>query len=264
MRRPVALWILAFVITVSAAYYQRRTGPTYPIRGRAVLNAKSVSYKLERSHESGSNCPVEISTGNPAVAGVVEWKRHGVNEAFIQVPMTVNAGKLTAEIPQQPPAGKLDYRVILRSNGERLVLPEGEPAVIRFKGSVPNLVLIPHILAMFVAMLFSTRSGLEFLIPAPRLKALTFWTLGLLVVGGLVLGPIVQKYAFGAFWTGWPLGTDLTDNKTFVAVLGWVLAAVALYRSKRPQVWAAAAAVVLLAVYMIPHSVLGSELKYTP
>ena len=165
-------------------------------------------------------------------------------------------------MPRQPPAGKLDYRVILKANSESLVLPEKEPAVIRFKGDVPNLILYPHILAMFLAMFLSTRTGLEIFSPSPRLKALTYWTLGFLIVGGMILGPIMQKYAFGAYWTGWPFGSDLTDNKTFVAVLGWVVAAIALYRAKRPEIWAAIAAVVLLAVYMIPHSVLGSELNY--
>jgi len=262
MKRSTTFWILAFVITIASAYYQRRTGPTYPIRGKVTANAKQLSYKLERSHGGESNCPVQINTNDPAVSGMVEWKRHGVDEAFLQVPMTFSDGTLSAELPHQPPAGKLDYRVILRANSESLVLPEGGLAVIRFKADVPNFILYPHILAMFVAMFLSTRTGLEIFSPSPRLKALTYWTLAFLVVGGMILGPIMQKYAFGAYWTGWPAGIDLTDNKTMVALLGWIVAAIALYKAKRPEIWAAVAAVVLLAVYMIPHSVLGSELDY--
>ena len=36
-----------------------------------------------------------------------------------------------------------------------------EPVVIRFKGGVPAFILIPHILFMFLAMLFSTLAGLN-------------------------------------------------------------------------------------------------------
>ncbi len=60
----------------------------------------------------------------------------------------------------------------------------------------------------------------------------------LLVLGGFLLGPIVQKYAFGAFWTGWPFGEDLTDNKTAVAVLAWLprVTLLALWGSRRTGV----------------------------
>jgi hypothetical protein len=118
------------------------------------------------------------------------------------------------------------------------------------------------VIAMFGAMLLSTRTGLEYFKDTGRLRALTWWTIGFLVAGGVILGPIVQKYAFGAYWTGWPFGTDLTDNKTAVALAVWLVTALNLHRSRNPRLWAALAAVVLLAVFLIPHSLLGSELDY--
>ena len=39
--------------------------------------------------------------------------------------------------------------------------------------------------------------------------------------GGFVLGPLVQKAAFAAYWTGIPWGWDLTDDKTLFAALFW-------------------------------------------
>jgi hypothetical protein len=58
---------------------------------------------------------------------------------------------------------------------------------------------------------------------------------GLPFVGGLILGPPVQLEAFGALWTGWPFGADLTDNKTLIAVLAWVPAVVAALRNKKTR-----------------------------
>jgi hypothetical protein len=78
----------------------------------------------------------------------------------------------------------------------------------------------------------------------------------------LILGPIVQKYAFDAYWTGWPFGYDLTDNKTLIAFIAWIAAAVAIPRVRNPRWWLLGAAAVVLVVFMIPHSVLGSELDY--
>jgi hypothetical protein len=78
----------------------------------------------------------------------------------------------------------------------------------------------------------------------------------------MILGPVVQKYAFGAYWTGWPWGTDLTDNKTAVAWLLWVAAFVTHRLGKDVTKLATVAALVTLLVYLIPHSMFGSELKY--
>ena len=84
-------------------------------------------------------------------------------------------------------------------------------------------------------------------------------TLIFLIIGGFILGPVVQKFSFGAYWTGWPLGDDLTDNKTMFALFAFVLAW--FLRNKSYGKWLAiGAALVMMVVYLIPHSMNGSEL----
>ena len=46
------LWFLAFVITIAAAYYQRKTGPTYPKRINTVVNDST--YQTQAYPESWS------------------------------------------------------------------------------------------------------------------------------------------------------------------------------------------------------------------
>ena len=92
---------------------------------------------------------------------------------------------------------------------------------------------------------------------------LALWSAGLLFLGGMILGPVVQKFAFGEFWTGVPFGFDLTDNKTLVTMITWLAAAWLSYKKKTSaRVWILIAAIVLLLVYSIPHSMMGSELDY--
>lgn len=174
--------------------------------------------------------------------------------------MTRSGSALQGMLPHQPPAGKLRYEVLLRKGASEVQLPA---VVIRFRGDVPAPVLIVHVIAMFGGMLLSTRAGLGACAGETGLRPLIIWTLMLLGAGGLILGPVVQKYAFDAYWTGWPFGTDLTDNKTAAAVAFWLSAYLAMPRVRSPRAWAAAAAVGTLAVFMIPHSVLGSELDYS-
>ena len=263
MKRTRFLWILAIVITTAAAYYQRVTGPTYPLRESTTINGKVIQLQLERSHGGDDNAIVRIKTGDPDVQGALIWRRYKTNDEWEHQVLLGHDGLLTGVLPHQPPAGKLEYRVTLLSGIQSVTVPPEGSVVIRFRGDVPLIILLPHVFAMFGAMLLSTRAGLEFFNDTPKLKRWTFWTLGFLAVGGLILGPIVQKYAFGEYWTGWPYGTDLTDNKTLIALLGWAAAAIALYKSARPKVWALGAALLLFIVYLIPHSVWGSEIDYS-
>jgi hypothetical protein len=262
VKRTAVLWTIAFLITASSAIYQRMTGPTYPLSGSAMLGERKIVYRFDRSKGGEGDQEVLVRTEDSAVRGMLEWKRHKTDDVWTAVEMRYRDGNLSGTLPHQPPAGKLDYRVRLVGREGTTVVPAEGGVVIRFKGDVPLFVLVPHVLAMFTGMLFSMRAGLEIFAATPRYGRLIGWTIGILSIGGLLLGPVVQKYAFDAYWTGWPFGHDLTDNKTLFAVLAWVIAAVALRKVKKPKPWILGAAIVVFVVFLIPHSVLGSELDY--
>jgi hypothetical protein len=154
------------------------------------------------------------------------------------------------------------YRIILQKENDIIKLPSNEEVVIRFKGNVSIYILIPHIIFIFGAMLLSTRTGLEYFNKMKNLKLYTILTIMFIIIGGFILGPIVQKYAFGEFWTGFPFGHDLTDNKILIAFIFWLVAIFAVFRSKRPGKYIIIASVVTLIIFLIPHSLLGSELDY--
>lgn len=261
--KKVALWLLAFIITASTAVYQRMTGPTYPIAGKTGVSGTQIPYELLTTHETGKDCPVRIETPNPEITGIVLYKRHRTSDPWSEITMTREDNSLVAYLPSQPPAGKLQYKVVLSYQGKETSLPGEKPVIIRFKGAVPIWILIPHVIVMFMAMLFSARAGIEALRPKSNPRKLALWTTGLLFVGGFILGPLMQKFAFGSFWTGFPLGYDLTDNKTLIAFIGWIVAIVAGRKGKPARGWVLAAAILLLIVFLIPHSLLGSELDYS-
>ena len=56
---------------------------------------------------------------------------------------------------------------------------------------------------------------------------------------------------------------DMTDNKTAVAFIFWLVALYMLWKNPEKRGWALVAATVLFLVYMIPHSMLGSEIDHT-
>lgn len=256
------IWIFALIITLASAYYQRLTGPTYPLSGNKSIDGVSLQYNLPRSHSGQTDEVIEIKVEDPSVKGVLEWKRYKTADEWTRVEMLYSEGKLTASLPGQPPAGKLQYKVTLIKKNNLVTIPDDENIVIRFKGEVPAGILIPHVIFIFMAMLLSTRTGLEIFKKEPQLKKFTLWTTGMLILGGMIFGPLTQLYAFGALWTGFPFGYDLTDNKTLIALIGWLIALWAVYKSSRKKFWVAFAALLMLIIFLIPHSLLGSELDY--
>lgn len=262
MKKGILLWGLAIVITLLSAGYQRITGPSYPVRGHIPLSGKTIAYSFERDHDGAGDQIITLIAPDTAISGRLFYRRFKAAEEFMPAPLNRSGDTLTGSLPHQPPAGKLEYYVQLQHHGDSVIVPGRQAVVTRFRGHVPGIILAPHIILMFMAMLFSTRTGLEAFIRGGGTRNLTIWTVVTLVVGGMILGPLMQRFAFGELWTGAPFGWDLTDNKTLIALLGWIVALIRHRHSHFPRYAVIVAAVLLLAVYMIPHSILGSELDY--
>lgn len=258
----ILLWLLALLCGAGIAVYQRLTGPTYPISGKVKLGTEEVSYKLIRTFGGESDAKILIPVTRPDVAAEFSYKRYKSHDDWTAVPMIRTEEGLAAWIPQQPPAGKVMYTISLFYENQELVLTE-EPVIIRFKGAVPDWITILHVIFIFLAFIFSMRTGFEALRRGRYTYAYTVATTVFLLLGGLVFGPVMQKYAFGAYWTGWPLGQDLTDNKTAIAAIFWIIALLVQMRKREKKRWAAIASLVLLLTFLIPHSVLGSEIDHT-
>jgi len=264
--RKTVLWILAFALTIGLAIYQKKTGPTWPLEGTLDTDTLHVAYSLDRSHggEGDQEVTLHVVDGDD-LGGILYYKRFRTDDDWTAVTMQRMDTNLMGFLPHQPPAGKLAYYIELHHQGQMHRLPETGEVVTRFKGDVPIYWLLPHIVLMFSALMLAVRTGLGLLFREDirRLVIIAFW---LLFLGGMILGPIVQKYAFDAFWTGVPFGYDLTDNKTLIAFIFWGIAFFFTLRGgqrKWQTVSVLVAVVVMLAVYLIPHSTWGSEYDYS-
>ena len=265
----VGLWVLAFVLMAGAAVYQRMTGPTHPMRGTFTLQGETYTYRLTRSGSTPVEAEVRVPGPDEVSEATLHFTRFKTSEPYTAQPMARHDREFVGKLPRQPAAGKLEYYVTLKTPEGTLRLPEApeDNPVLRYKDPVPTGVLVPHIVLMFLAMLVGIRAGLSALVGHSDMRTLSWISLAGMTLGGLVLGPIVQKYAFGAYWTGFPFGYDLTDNKVLILWLCWVFACGWQLVPAARQGWTPRAAVglatlVMLVVYLIPHSLRGSELDY--
>jgi hypothetical protein len=264
--RTSLLWAAAVVITLAAAVFQRLTGPTHPVLGKTTFGDVTVSYRLDRSHAGPGDCQVKIPVPDDRFRGQIHCRAHKSTEEWRRVEMGLVNGELVGALPHQAPGGKLEYRVFL-TREERTQAPGGleikgssqplhDAIPIRFRDPVPTIVMVPHILLMFAGMLTSNRAGIEALRREGSTRRLADFSFWLMVGGGMIIGPLVTWYSFHQLWTGIPVGWDITDSKTLIAVVAWLIPVIAARRSERAaRRWALVAAITTFVVFMIPHSI---------
>jgi hypothetical protein len=270
------LWVLSGVITLVCFTYQDRTGPTYPLEGDLQTTQGTAHFKFLRSETIGTDLKIMLlDPVPPDVTGYVKYRRYKSNDDWEILSMkpgsfefsrrgrTESVQGMGVELPSlQERAGKYEYLVYIDDGeDEAISVTDDKPIYARYKAEVPTGVLILHILAVFASMTIAIRTTFEALINGNYRVLLWATTLSLLL-GGFILGPLVQWYAFGVWWSGVPFGYDWTDNKVLVELIFWILALYLNRGDRRDRRSVFLAGIVTLVVYFIPHSIFGSEFDY--
>ena len=264
----ILIWIFAVLLTCSVLIYQRLTGPTYPKAGGIEIGNDEISFALLRTWENEeqeidrNGARITVTVSDKSISGTCKYKRLGTEDEYTVLEMQRDNDDLFAMLPSQPAAGKLIYYISLEKDGKSYMLRD-EPTVIRFKNYIPRWIPPPHVLLIFVALLFSTMAAVEAIRRGKKVMTYIILTLVSMLIGGLIMGPLMQKYAFGEYWTGWPFGQDVTDNKTLVAFIVWLIAFFVLRKNPKNRFWPIFAASVTLLVFVVPHSMFGSEFDYS-
>ncbi len=264
------LWLLAIILMFASVIYQRATGPTQPFTGKLSLDETKYKYKLLRTHETTEGAKIELpDIGVSDFSASLHYKRYQTTDSLTVVPFILEDERFKAQLPVQPSAGKMEYFIEGSMAGKAFRIPElqEDTIVLRYKDPVPGSILWPHVFLMFFAVLFGMRAGLSALFDPENMRRWAVVSLVGMTIGGMMLGPLVQKYAFGEYWTGFPFGGDFTDNKMLIMWLAWVITLVLIglkpkKNEKTSRIIVLFAAVVMTAVYLIPHSMGGSTLDY--
>ncbi len=269
--KKILIWVLAIFLALAAMIYQRSTGPTYEYKGQLEYNGKTHKYELLRSQETTQGAKIEL----PYFDGVnykatLNYKRYQTKDAITSLDFRLDENKqFIAQLPVQPAAGKMEYFITGLIDGKEFTIPEkGENnIVLRYKDPVSDYILVPHVIMMILVIIFGIRAGLGAIFDDGTMRKWTIAAFSSMTIGGMILGPLVQKSAFGEYWTGFPFGGDFTDNKMLIMWVVWALAlAVIGFKPKKKENISRAAvmiaAIVMTLVYLIPHSMGGSTLDY--
>jgi hypothetical protein len=148
-------------------------------------------------------------------------------------------GRYFGAIPPQVRGDKLEYYIEARTSSEIVVrVPAKQKAegfVVSIEGKANRYLLGAHIAVIFVALFFYIFAGFlsyqalqhrRSLLYIPRVA---FLGTAAFFIASIPLGMAVAYQTYGKPWTGFPVGDDLTDNKSLAILIYWAVCAV-LYR----------------------------------
>lgn len=149
-----------------------------------------------------------------------------------------------------------------------------QPFIMKYIGHTPSWIVLTHVLLMFATVFFVVMGmldGVDLVRGSPEVRPMAlmyFWAVVCAFLGGYPFGFAMNWYTFGTVWEGVPFGTDATDNKTqllFVYLLLVMFASLGsltrgklgrdVYRARTLGVLGALGFVLMLAIYLIPHSI---------
>lgn len=160
---------------------------------------------------------------------------------FTSVVMRPKAGEediFEASMPVHPKGVKAWYYIEVKrqtTQGETKITlpdknsPDFKPVKLKFEGYVPAYIIIPHVLSIFGAIFFAVLtlfSAIDVRKVKRTLKeSIKFpvWTVILMLLGFLPFGIAMNYFAFGTWWEAFPFGKDITDNKSQVILLFWLI-----------------------------------------
>jgi hypothetical protein len=220
-----------------------------------------------------------LQVAPPAEIDAAVLHRVQGTEAFDTVGMSaISSGVWSARLPAGEKGDRREYGFEISmaeesGAGTSVATSHSGYYLIKYKGEVSVTVLVLHVLCMFAAFFFIVEAiigAFAMLIYKDDKEftvAQTRWVLLFTFLGGVPLGMVLNRQRFGPLWEAVPFGTDITDNKTQIIIIFWLIIAALSWKSfacRRtgrdaigPGAFATAviiASVLSLFLYLVPHS----------
>ncbi len=135
---------------------------------------------------------------------------------------------------------------------------------IRYEGKATFILLLLHIVLMigaFFLLIHALYYALNYLFTRERGDAIIRTVnLGIITffITGFPIGWIIEKQVLGNYWEGIPFGWDITDSKTLIILIIWLI--LIIFRAKDKvslnsyAKWVIVNTIITIALFLLPHS----------
>jgi len=236
-------------------------------------------YHRTVTEQVGSGQPCLRARVEPAqrVALVVRWMQPPSEKIEGRGMFEIRPGVYEACLPPLEKGTVINYWIAVTNVEQtkvRVPADNGRFGVLKYKGEASTPVIAAHVFFMFAAFFFMVMSALAAIEilrgreDKTNAMRAARWALVASFIGGWPLGFILNYQTFGPLWEGFPFGYDITDNKTQVIFLLWLVSVLLAWGSfvgrgeerdrlgRRPFAIAIIACfLVSLALFILPHSI---------
>jgi hypothetical protein len=276
MRKRVLVGIL---ITLLIFVVASRISKNRPEEMEAEFGGAHITHSTVYEQVGPGQPEIMLKVDPPVEMGADVIYRVPGSQAADTVAMSeISSGVWSARLPIGEKGDRIEYGFLFTSREESdagIVTASDRTGyyLIKYKGEFSITVLILHVLCMFAAFFFIIEASLgafavlfmgedkEFTVAQTR------WVLLFTFLGGWPLGFALNWQRFGYLWEGFPFGYDITDNKTQLIAIFWLIVAAMVWKSfacrrtgrdlAGPGVFATAviiASVLSMILYLVPHS----------
>lgn len=222
-----------------------------------VIGAKEVKlfYKIENGEFRSVNMGLKEGESDLFVAFIPYQKKGTQAWYYIEARKQIGDTKLTVSLPDKNS-------------------PNFKPILLKFEGNVPPYIIVSHVFCNFAGIFFSVLaifSTVDLMRGKSTLKKSVLFSLLtfiFLFTGFLLVGSALNSFAFGVMWEAFPFGSDITDNKSQIILLFWVVTLFLvkgtifgkdpsknLVSEKTYSTMVIISFVVTVIMYLIPHSI---------
>lgn len=250
MKQTIILWIAAGVLTFLAGFLQSRTSPNYPINGTIGIEGKKVSYHLEKIHKSKDEFKIIIQTEIENLMGVLAWRTLNSSDGWIIDSLKLSNNVLTAIIPVQNPLTEVEYKLKILYKSKEYFIPSTETQKVLFLGQVPKTILIYYYLTLFVGLLLSLKTGLEYFNNKPRIRLFSIFTLISFFSCAFIFAPVKKAYEMGIIGKSVPPINKLFQAWLLLLVFFWIVETIVVSSSKYKTKYALIFSIMTLIVFL--------------
>jgi hypothetical protein len=268
--------VIALIVTIALLGAARRLTSGKPRDVHVNAGDVQIWHRTVTAHYGSGQPIIEVKLEAPPESRiVVHFKTPDNPKEQKRGLVSIGNGRYIAHLPPYDIGARIRYALVLtKPDGSRVRVPSGDRYyVIKFKGRASQAVLAAHIVCMFAAFFFMVLTlfgairilrGFE---DKRRTVSAARWALFLSFIGGWPLGLILNKQTFGVAWEGYPFGYDITDNKTQIVFIFWLVSLLLVWGSfvgrgedrdrigRKGFAWSMIACFfVSLALYILPHS----------
>jgi hypothetical protein len=272
-------YLIALLLTVVLLGFARRMSTRH--EQTFTEQVDGITLRHQTVTENFGDGPIlSVATSAPErVRAVAYYSEQPGGPDYKQQDMVLSSDGFSCKLSALPRGEKFFYHInVYKDNVVIATFPPAKAApskgdqFIKFKGHISRFVLIPHILLMFGTIFFGLLAVFTSVdvargkSDARRSILFLILTFACAFVGGIPLGIVVSAQTFGGSgWGGWPLGTDITDTKTEVLLLFWLITIFLSWKGLRSRKMTISnglysflvilSFIVTFITFLIPHSI---------